>query len=340
MREFRVVSENNKPLVIAEIGINHEGSFKKAVEMVYDAYKVGAECVKFQYHLPDLEMSKSAKKTIPMNTDVSIYEVISSCTLNHEEHRRLKNIVESLGMIYLATPFSREAMDKLLELDIKLVKIGSGECNNRPLIEYVASYGIPMIVSTGMNDIDSIKKTVNAIEKYGTDYCLLHCTSLYPTPYKHVRLGGIKELSENFKNAVIGLSDHSIGNYTSFAAIPLGARIIEKHFTSSKEWPGPDIEISIDPEELEDLICGSNAIFESLGGSKNVLPQEKPTIDFAYASVVAIKDISRGETLTKENIWVKRPGTGDYLADDYESLLGKVAKNDIVKDEQVRKSDV
>jgi N-acetylneuraminate synthase len=275
-----------------------------------------------------------------MNTDKSIYDVISSCTLTHQQHKRLKNIVESLGMIYLATPFSREAMDRLLDLGIELVKVGSGECNNRPLIDYIAKHKIPMIISTGMNDIESIRKTVDVVEKHGTDYCLLHCTSLYPTPYKHVRLGGIRDLRDNFKNAVIGLSDHSIGNYTSFAAVPLGARIIEKHFTSSKTWPGPDIEISLDPKELEDLIVGVNAIFESLGGSKTVLSEEKPTIDFAYASVVAIKDIKIGQTLDNDNIWVKRPGTGDYLADDYESLIGKVAKRNIFKDEQIKRNDI
>lgn len=344
MRNFvigeRIVNDNSKPLVIAEIGINHEGDFKKAVRMVVDAYFSGAECVKFQYHLPDLEMSGDAKKTIPMNTDKSIYDVIASCTLEYEEHARLKKLVESLGMIYLSTPFSREAMDNLLSLGIKLVKVGSGECNNRPLIDYIAKHKIPMIVSTGMNDIKSIRKTVEVIEKYDTPYCLMHCTSLYPTPYSHVRLGGIKELKDAFPNAVIGLSDHSIGNYTSFASIPLGARIIEKHFTSSKEWPGPDIEISLDPEELKDLVYGSAAIFESLGGKKDVLLEEKPTIDFAYASVVSTRKIEKGEALTEENIWVKRPGTGDFLADDYNSLLGKIAKKEIKKDRQIEKNDI
>ena len=344
MRSFKIgdreIGDNFAPLVIAEIGINHEGDFKKAVRMVNDAYVAGAECVKFQYHLPELEMSIHAKSTIPMNTNKSIYEVISSCTLNHDEHQKLKKIVESLGMIYMATPFSREAMDRLIEMDVKVVKIGSGECNNRPLIEKIAKTGIPMIISTGMNDIESIRKTVEIVEKFETEYCLLHCTSLYPTPYEHVRLGGIEELKNNFKNAVIGLSDHSIGNYTSFAAIPLGARVIEKHFTSDKNWPGPDIEISIDPKELKDLIYGSRAIFKSLGGKKDVLKAEKSTIDFAYASVVAIKDIDIGEKLSEENIWVKRPGTGDFLADDFESLIGKTSKSFIFKDQQVSKNDI
>ena len=343
MRKFilyngRSISDHDYPFVIAEIGINHEGEFQKARQMVLDAHKSGAECVKFQYHIPDKEMSHSARKTIPMNTNKSIYDVIKSCTLTHEEHLKLKKLVESLGMVYLATPFSIEAMDKLVDLGIKLVKIGSGECNNLPMIEYVAQKNIPMIISTGMNDIESIKQTVAVVEKYNTPYCLLHCTSLYPTPYKHVRLGGIEDLKKNFKNAVVGLSDHSIGNYTSFASIPLGARIIEKHFTSNKNWPGPDIEISIDPNELNDLIVGSNAIFESLGGSKTVLDEEKPTIDFAYASVVSTRKIKAGERLTKDNIWVKRPGTGDFLAKDFENLIGKEVKYDIEKDEQIKRT--
>jgi len=145
---------------------------------------------------------------------------------------------------------------------------------------------------------------------------------MYPTPYEKVRLGALGELAERFPDAVIGLSDHSIGNYTCFAAATLGARILEKHFTSDKTWPGPDVPISIDPTELKDLIQGSRAIHAALGGSKVILPDEKATIDFAYACVVSIRDIKPGEKLSAENIWVKRPGTGEIKAVHYEELLG------------------
>ena len=166
-------------------------------------------------------------------------------------------------------------------------------------------------------------------------YALLHCTSLYPTPYEKVRLGALAELRSAFPRAVIGSSDHSLGIYTALAAVALGASIIEKHFTSDKQWPGPDIAISITPPELKELITGGRAIQRALGGTKGILTEEKSTIDFAYASVVAIKNITAGEKFTRENIWVKRPGTGEIKAVNFKYLLGKRVKKAIAKDAQI-----
>ena len=191
-----------------------------------------------------------------------------------------------------------------------------------------------------MNDIASIKKSVDIFETHSTPYALLHCTSMYPTPYDKVRLGALDELRQAFPNAVLGLSDHSIGNYTCFAAVALGASILEKHFTSDKTWPGPDVPISIDPKELKELVEGTVAIHAALGGNKSILLEEKPTIDFAYACVVSIKDIKKGERFTKENIWVKRPGTGKIKAVDYYNVVGKVVVRDIPKDAQITWEDV
>jgi len=159
---------------------------------------------------------------------------------------------------------------------------------------------------------------------------------MYPTPYSKVRLGALSELKEEFPDAVLGLSDHSIGNYTCFASVPLGASILEKHFTSDKAWPGPDIEISIDPKELSELVFGTRAIHESLGGTKTVLKEERPTIDFAYASVVAIQDITPGEMFSYDNIWVKRPGTGEIMARDFETVLGKKCLKHVHKNDQIK----
>ncbi len=238
-------------------------------------------------------------------------------------------------MIYLSTPFSRAAANRLEEMNVCAYKIGSGECNNYPLLKHIASFGKPVILSTGMNDIQSISESVKILDKSGVEYGLLHVTSMYPTPYDKVRLCALTELKQNFPNAVIGLSDHSIGNYTCFAAIPLGARILEKHFTSDKNWPGPDIAISIDSMELYDLILGSKAIFKALGGSKTILEEEKPTIDFAYASVVTISDIKKGDMFSEKNIWVKRPGTGEIKAIHYFDILNRKASIDIQKNTQV-----
>lgn len=335
--ENRVIDENHQPLVIAEIGINHEGQFEKAVQMVYDAYQAGCECVKFQSHVIEDEMIPNS--VVPGNAKESIWDIMSRCALSFEEEKKLKSIVESLGMLYMSTPFSRAAADRLESLNVSAYKIGSGECNNYPLIQHIAEFGKPVILSTGMNDLNSIMPAVEILRKAHIDFALLHCTSMYPTPYEKVRLGALNDLKNEFPDAVIGLSDHSIDNWTCYGAIPLGARILEKHFTSNKNWPGPDIPISIDPKELKELINGSNAIFNALGGNKNILVEEQPTIDFAYACVVSIQDINAGDILSKSNIWVKRPGTGKIKAKDYPNILGKKVKKYIPKNTQLNWED-
>ncbi len=329
----REIGEDFPPLVIAEIGINHEGDLKKAKQMVKDAYNSGAECVKFQCHIIEDEMIKN--EVIPGNANESIWNIMKRCSLTEDEELEIKNYTEQLGMIYLNTPFSRAAAERLETMGVCAYKIGSGECNNYPLLKHVASFGKPVIMSTGMNDLNSIAKGISIFEDAGIDYALLHVTSMYPTPYEKVRLGALTDLHSHFPNAVLGLSDHSIGNYTCFAAIPLGASILEKHFTSDKNWPGPDIPISIDPHELHDLIIGSRAIHKALGGAKTILKEEQPTIDFAYACVVTTKDLKKGELFTEDNIWVKRPGTGEIKAVDYEKIINKKTKVNVKKDSQL-----
>jgi len=186
-----------------------------------------------------------------------------------------------------------------------------------------------------MNNIDSIKIAVRILRKHKTPFALLNCTSLYPTPHDKVHLGALAELKTAFPNAVIGQSDHSLGNYTCFGAVALGASIIEKHFTSDKSWPGPDVAISIDPKELKELIEGSLAIHRARGGSKKILKEEAPTINFAYACVVSIKDIAKGEKFTKNNIWVKRPGNGQIKAIDFNNVIGKTAACNIQNNSQI-----
>lgn len=337
----RKIGPDYQPLVIAEIGINHEGSMKKAKRLVDDAAKAGAEIVKFQSHVIEDEMVESvAKKIVPGHTTENIWDIMKRCAFSLAQEIELKNYVEKKGMIYFCTPFSRAAADRLHKMKVSAYKIGSGECNNYPLLEHIASFGKPIIISTGMNDIDSIKPAVKIFKKHKVPIAILHCTSMYPTPYSKVRLGALKDLQEAFPNTVIGSSDHSLGIWTSIAAIPLGASIIEKHFTSDKKWPGPDIAISIDPQELHDLIIGTKAAREALGGSKSILKDEQDIIDFAYACVVTIKPVKKGEKFTKENIWVKRPGTGEIKAVHYKSLFGKKSTKDLERDVQVKWKDV
>lgn len=322
------------PLIIAEIGINHNGDIRKALDMIATAKSCGVQCVKFQCHIPDDEMSEEAKSIKPPNDNHSIYDIIEKASFGADEEAEIKRKTESLGLLYLCTPFSKAAVNELDLLGVKAFKIGSGECNNYPFIEYVAQFRKPIILSTGMNNIETIAPAVKIIEDYGLEYGLLHCTSMYPTPYDKVRLGAMKQLKDRFPKAHVGLSDHSLGIWTALAAVALGAEIIEKHFTLNRNWPGPDNKISILPGELRDLVNGARAITQAMGGKKEILEDEKPVSDFAYASVVSTRDIKAGEELTSGNIWVKRPGGGIH-ASYLPTVLGCYAKVDIPANTQV-----
>lgn len=332
----RKIGLNYDPLIIAEIGINHEGSLQTAFEMVDAAAESGVEVIKHQTHIVEDEMSHAAKSIIPGNADVPIYEIMERCALNEEDEIKLKEYVENKGIIFISTPFSRAAVYRLERMDVKAYKIGSGECNNYPLIDLIASYGKPIILSTGMNDIDSIRKSVEIIRKHKVSFCLLHTTNLYPTPDNLIRLGGMEQLQQEFPDAVVGLSDHSIDNLACLGAVACGASVLERHFTDSKERSGPDIVCSMDANECSSLISMSKRMKQMRGGKKEAAKEEQVTINFAFASVVTIKDIKQGEEFTTENIWVKRPGTGDFLAEDYEQLIGKKATQDIPNNMQLQ----
>ena len=338
--ENRIIGKDYPPLVIAEIGINHEGSLDVAKQMVDAAALFGAEIIKHQTHVVEDEMSPVAKEVIPGNADVSIYEIMERCALSYDEELELKNYVESKGLIFLSTPFSRAAANRLEEMDVSAYKIGSGECNNYPLIKHIAKFGKPMIVSTGMNDLESIHKTVGILEKYDVEYALMHCTNIYPTKPEFIRLGAMKQLMDEFPDVPIGLSDHSLNNNACLAATALGASLLERHFTDSMYRTGPDIICSMDSVALTELIQGSKEIFKMRGGEKKPLNEEQVTIDFAYATVVAIKDINKGDEFTEKNLWVKRPGTGEILAEYFEDCIGQKASRNIRCGEHLQKSDV
>ncbi|MFL0808240.1 MAG: N-acetylneuraminate synthase family protein [Oceanobacter sp.] len=336
----RLIGYNHPPLVIAEIGINHEGSLNTAFEMVDAAIEAGAEIIKHQTHVVEDEMSNHAKAVVPGNADVSIYEIMERCALNEEDEIKLKEYVESKGAIFISTPFSRAAAERLKRMNIEAYKIGSGECNNYPLIDLVASYGKPIILSTGMNSIESVSKAVDIIRKHKVPYALLHCTNVYPTPDHLIRLGGVTELEQHFPDAVVGLSDHSIDNLACLGSVAIGASVLERHFTDTKSRPGPDISCSMDIQECRELIEQSARMASMRGGSKSLIDEEVITSDFAYASVVTIKDIAKGEVFSRDNLWVKRPGTGDFLAESFEKLLGKEAITDIPNDTQIKAEHV
>ena len=260
------------------------------VDAVADA---GGEVVKFQCHITDKEMVPTDMTPGEISKE-RLWDIIKRCELTAAEELQVQAYCKKRGLIYLSTPFSREAADRLHVMQVPAFKIGSGECNNVPLLEHVAKLGRPMILSTGMNDLGSVERSVNAIRKYNVPLALMHCTSMYPTPYAKVRLGAIDDLAARFPGMPIGLSDHSMGIWTCLGAVALGACILEKHFTISRTWPGPDTGISIEPDELRDMIVGSRAIWEARGGKKTILPEEQPVIDFAYASVVTTAPVKKG----------------------------------------------
>ena len=268
-------------------------------------------------------------------SEESLWDIIDRCVLDNEQERSLFDYAKEKGILFFSTPFSREGADRLNELGVELYKIGSGECNNLPLLNHVANFKKPMILSTGMNDMSSIKASVETILSHGVPLALLHCTSIYPAPPETMRLGAITHLKDEFPDLEIGLSDHSLGISVALGSVAVGANIVEKHFTKSRQWPGPDNPFSIEPNELKNLVDWSKEIWKARGGKKDILDDEKPVIDFAYACVVAIKDINKGEALSLDNIWVKRPGTGEIFAKDFEDVLGKIATVDISENTQL-----
>lgn len=336
----RLIGDDQPPVVIAEIGINHGGSLDVAISMVDAALESGAEIIKHQTHIVEDEMSEEAKKIIPGNSDKSIYEIMKQCALSRDDELSLMNYVKQNNAIFISTPFSREAANRLIDFDVPAFKIGSGECNNYPLVKHIAKAGKPVIMSTGMNTIESVKKSVEILRSAHVPFALLHTTNIYPTPPELVRLGAMAEIKQHFPDAVIGLSDHTVGNFACFGAAALGASILERHFTDSMSRKGPDIACSMDPVALKQLIEGSNTIYLARGGKKGPVSAEQATIAFAFVSVVAIADIDMGETLSENNIWVKRPSGGDFNGNDFEKLLGKIARKPIKQGFQIKASDI
>lgn len=337
----RKIGKDFVPVIIAELGINHNGSLDVAKKMVDKAHEVGIEIIKHQTHIPSEEMSDEAKKTIPGNSKYSIYSIMERCALSEKEEMELKKYVESKNMIFISTPFSFAAVDRLERMNVCAYKIGSGEMNNTPLVEYIAQKNKPIILSTGMNSIDDVKKAVNAIKKYHNNFAILHTTNIYPTPANLVRLGAIREMQKEFPDEIIGLSDHTINNYSSYAAISMGCSIIERHYTDTKRRHGEDIICSMTPKEAKELIEFANEFYKMNTGKKEASKEEKVTIDFAFSTVVSKCAIKKGETFTFDNLTTKRPNVKNGIpASRLNDLIGKKANNDIHKNEHLKWDDV
>jgi N-acetylneuraminate synthase len=284
-------------------------------------------------------MTDEAKSIFPPNADVSIWDVMAQCALSQEDEAELKRYTEDLGLIWISTPFSRAAADFLETLDVPAYKIGSGEADNLPLIRHIAKKGKPVIMSTGMQTIDTIRASVQILEDAGIEYALLECTNLYPSPPEIVSLQGVTDLKNAFPNAVVGFSDHSIGPEMALASVALGASILERHYTDTRYRKGPDISCSMDPAELRFLVDRSREIHTALMNPKQRTAPEEDVYRFARASVVADLDLPAGHTIAEADIWARRPGSGNIAGYDFDKVVGKTLKVAVTRNQQLKWSD-
>ncbi len=323
-----------KVLIIAEAGDQHFGSTDLGKEMAFRAKIAGADCIKFQHHLPDEEMLKD----IPMSDNMKepLYDFLVKNAYTIQQHIEVSEYCNEIGIEYLCTPFSYKAAVELKEnTSIKRFKIGSGEMTDIPSLVKIASLGLPMIISTGMSTYEEIDYTYNKIEPLVPELSLTYCVSEYPPVYEDMNLLNIPKMIQRYPNAIIGHSDHTPDLYTSFAAVALGAKIVEKHVILDKRMPGPDQSVSIDFNDLYYLVDGIRKVEDSLGNIKEVHHNEKIIREWAFRSVVSIKDIKKGEIITENMVWTKRPGTG-IPSKDLSKVIGKVAKIDIKKDTLIK----
>jgi len=309
-----------KPVFIAELGINHNGSLSEAGELAMQCAEAGADIIKTQLHLPDYEM-------LPTHL---WYDLMQRCKISIDQLAALKEYVENAGAGFLCTPFCREAADQLDKIDVSAFKTGSGEANNIPFLEHVASKGKPMIISTGMITREELIASIDAVRKINTQIILMNCTSNYPSTPEQTRLHRIDWLRSTF-NVPVGQSDHTPTISTALGAIARGAVAIEKHVTLDKSADGPDHKVSLLPSEFKQMVDMGMEIWEGLQyqatGMETLIEGEQELRDIANHSVVTLKPITVGDPLTRENIGIKRPGTG-IPASEYEQLLGTDASRD------------
>lgn len=333
----REIGEKNPAFIIAEGCDNHMGDLAVAKQMCKMAKLAGADCIKFQHHLPDEEMLKDTPMS--SNMEIPLYDFLKLHALTLKQHVELMDYCRQIGIIYMCTPFSLKAAYELNEIGVSAFKIGSGEMTDIPTIKAIAKLGKPMIVSTGMSTMEEIKRTYDVLAESGIEFAFTNCISEYPPKYEDVNLNVIGMMQKEFPKAVIGHSDHTPDLYTCYAATALGAKIIEKHVILSKQTPGPDQTVSIDFDDLYHLVDGVRKIELSSGSQKNVHDNEQSIREWAFRSVVSLRKISKGEVITEDMIWSKRPGTGIPSYKMHE-LIGMKALNDIEENTLIKWDDL
>lgn len=337
----KFIGPNQPVFIIAEAGVNHNGNFKLAKKLIDAAAQAGVDAVKFQTFNPKDLVTKTALRAEYQAKNMekeSQYDMLKKLMLPREWHKELKDYAEKKGLIFLSTPFSKDDTDFLIKLGVPAIKIGSSDTNNTPYLVHIAAKNIPIILSTGMSDLKEIKESVRTILKSGNDkLAVLHCTTNYPTPFEEANLKVIETLRKDL-GLISGLSDHTLGIESPIAAVALGAKIIEKHFTLDKNLPGPDHRASLKPEELKKMVTSIRNIEKAMGSGKKVpFLSEKKIASVARKSIVAVQNIKKGQIITANYIDIKRPGTG-LSPKYYPQILGAKAIKDIKADTLIDKT--
>lgn len=329
----------NKVFIIAEAGVNHNGSIKLAKQLIDVACEAGADAVKFQTfkaeNLVCKEADKAAYQQETTDAKESQYEMIKKLELDIDTHKELMSYCKSKNIIFLSTPFDHESIELLNELGLEIFKIPSGEITNLPYLRHIGKLNKKVILSTGMADIGEIEDALDVLMLEGTkkeNITVLHANTMYPTPMEDVNLNAMKTIACAF-DINYGYSDHTLGIEVDIAAVAMGAKVIEKHFTLDKTMKGPDHKASLEPSELIAMVKAIRNIEVALGSSiKKASQSEKPNMNIARKSIVAKCDIKKGEKFNQDNLAVKRPGNGisPMLWDE---IIGTVAQKDYKKDE-------
>lgn len=330
-----------KTLIIAEAGVNHNGSVDLAKEMIDVAKNAGVDYIKFQTFKSERLVSVYAQKANYQKKTTGSkegqFEMIKKFELDIQAHKELISYCKKVGIIFISTPFDLESIELLYDLGVEFYKIGSGEITNYPYLRKIASKKLPVILSTGMSDLTDVEKALNVLLENGLkrdDVTLLHVNTEYPTPMEDVNLKAMLTLKEAFKTKV-GYSDHTLGIEIPIAATALGAKVIEKHFTLDRCLPGPDHKASLEPDELKAMVHAIHNVEKALGnGIKRPSPSEEKNISVARKSIVANQKIKRGEVLSEENITTKRPGNG-ISPMEWNKILGRTAIKDFNPDDLI-----
>lgn len=332
---------NKHVIIIAEAGVNHNGSLELAKKLVDEAKKAGADYVKFQTSTPEKVISVYAEQAEYQKnntgTQESQLDMVRKIMLSLEEFRPLKEYCDKVGIKFMSTPFDLDAIDYLSSFDMDYMKVPSGEITNLPYLRKIAKLNMPVILSTGMSRIGEVEDAINILIDGGMkreDIILLHCNTEYPTPYEDVNLKAMLTLRDTF-GVRVGYSDHTKGIEIPIAAVAMGAEVIEKHFTLDHNLPGPDHVASLEPKELKAMVDSIRNIEIAIGsGLKVVSASEEKNIKIARKSIIAARDIKMGEIFTEENLTVKRPGDG-VSPMLWDSVIGTKAKRDFVYDEPI-----